>query len=140
MDVCEPLLSDVLYDIAVVLVDVGGVGALEEAEWRETDSNTVGPNGSDDPIDYFKDNTTAVLGAATVSISADVDVVGDELIEEVTVGAVLCSGSVSVCVSMVWGKNSQFQHRRSRQRLHTWLHGRNRKLCLESPQPSSPWE
>jgi len=138
--VCESLLSDVLYDVAIVLVDVGGVGALEEAEWGETDSNAVGPNSSDDPIDYFKDDATAVLGAATVSVSADVDVVRDELIKEVTVCAVLCSGSVSACVSVVRGKNLRFQHRRSRQRLRTWRHGRNRKLCLESPQRSSPWE
>lgn len=140
MHVREPLLSNVLYDIAVVLVNVGGVGALEEAEWGETDSNAVGPNGSDDSIDYFKDNATAVLGAATVSVSADVDVVRDKLIEEVTVCAVLCSGSVSAWFLWCGGKSLQFQHRRSRQRLHTWRHGRNRKLCLESPQRSSPWE
>jgi len=103
--VCESLPADLLNDVAIVLVNVGGISALKKAERGETDSNAIGPNGSDDPVDHFKDNATAVLGAATVSVGAEVDVVRDELIKEVTVCGVLCSENVSACVSVVSGKS-----------------------------------
>jgi hypothetical protein len=88
VDVRQAARAELADRVAVVRNDVAGLGALEESEGAEPDTDSVGADGRNNGIGDLDDEARAVLGASTVFVGTDVDVVANELVKEIAVGGV----------------------------------------------------
>jgi len=71
-------------------VGVGVFGILVVVVWGEPDADFGGADGACDGADDFEGKAAAVLDGAAIGVSAEVDVVVEELLEEVAVCSVGC--------------------------------------------------
>jgi hypothetical protein len=83
--------SDLLAEVCPVVVGVRVARVLVVVIGGETDAYSVGANCVGDGFDDFDREADAVFDGAAVGVGALVDVVVEELLEEIAVGAVYLS-------------------------------------------------
>jgi hypothetical protein len=74
--------------VGPVLIGVVVPGVLEVVEGQEPDADPVGPDGVAHGQDHLEREPAAVGDAAAVVVVSDVDIIVEELIQQIAIGAV----------------------------------------------------
>jgi hypothetical protein len=79
--------SNLLAEVQPVCVGVAVLGVLEVVEGAESDTDTVGADGIGHGLDHLQGEAASVFYRTAILICASVDVVVEELLQKIAIGA-----------------------------------------------------